>query len=102
MRTYSKDKKKFIRIRDFYGKVKISILEFILLYLPLLILLFLAIISGFFFSDIFLGLGSDFFSDSIYINPLQNQIFFEKHFEIFFFKFIPIICSFFFFFFRSN
>ena len=68
-------------------------------YLPLLFLLFLSITSGYFLSDIFLGLGSDFFSNAIFINPLQNQIFFEKHFEIFFLKSIPIICSFFFFFF---
>ena len=71
-------------------------------YLPLLFLLFLSIVSGYFLSDIFLGLGSNFFSNSIFINPLQNQIFFEKHFEIFFLKSIPIICSFFFFFFFFN
>jgi NADH-ubiquinone oxidoreductase chain 5 len=68
-------------------------------FLTLLFLLFLSIVSGYIFSDIFLGIGSDFFSKSIFINPLQKQIFFEKHFEIFSFKFIPLICSFFFFFF---
>jgi NADH-ubiquinone oxidoreductase chain 5 len=66
-------------------------------YIPLLFLLFLSITSGYLLSDIFLGLGSDFFSKIIFINPLQKQIFFEKHFEIFFFKYIPIICSIFFF-----
>ena len=66
-------------------------------YLPLLFLLFLSIVSGYFLSDIFLGLGSDFFSNSIFINPIQNQIFFEKHFEIFFSKFIPLVFSFIFF-----
>ena len=66
-------------------------------YIPLLFLLFLSITSGYLLSDIFLGLGSDFFSKIIFINPLQKQIFFEKHFEIFFFKYIPILCSIFFF-----
>ena len=63
------------------------------------ILLFLSITSGYLLSDIFLGLGSDFFSKSIFVNPLQNQIGFEKHFEIFFVKYIPLCISFFFFFF---
>lgn len=66
-------------------------------YKPLLFLLFLSITSGYLLSDIFLGLGSDFFSNIIFINPVQNQIFFEKHFEIFFLKIIPILISFFFF-----
>lgn len=68
-------------------------------FLPLTFLLFLSITSGFFFYDIFLGLSSDFFSDSIFINPIQTQIFFEKHFEIFFQKIIPLLCSLVFFFF---
>ena len=45
-------------------------------YLPLLFLLFLSIVSGYFLSDIFLGLGSDFFSNSIFFNHLKNKIFF--------------------------
>ena len=68
-------------------------------YKPLLFLLFLSITSGYLLSDIFLGLGSNFFSDIIFINPVQNQVFFEKHFEIFFLKIMPILISFFFFFF---
>ena len=67
-------------------------------YLPLLFLLFLSIVSGFLLSDIFLGIGSNFFSEIIFINPLQKQIFFEKHFEIFSLKYIPILVSLFFFF----
>ena len=68
-------------------------------YKPLLFLLFLSITSGYLLSDIFLGLGSNFFSDIIFINPVQNQVFFEKHFEIFFLKIMPILISFLFFFF---
>ena len=67
------------------------------IYYPLILLLLLSITSGYLLSDIFLGLGSDFFSNIIFINPVQNQIFFEKHFEIFFLKIIPILISFFFF-----
>jgi NADH-ubiquinone oxidoreductase chain 5 len=70
----------------------------IYVYLPLLFLLFLSIVSGFLLSDIFLGIGSNFFSEIIFINPLQKQIFFEKHFEIFSLKYIPILISLFFFF----
>ena len=83
---------------NFLIKIKSSIDYINFVFLSLLFLLLLSIVSGYIFSDIFLGIGSDFFSKSIFINPLQKQIFFEKHFEIFSFKFIPLICSFFFFF----
>lgn len=87
--------KEFRSKKKIYGNVSNNLNSYF--YIPLLILLFLSITSGYLLSDIFLGLGSDFFSKIIFINPLQKQIFFEKHFEIFFFKYIPIICSFFFF-----
>ena len=78
--------------------IKILKLE-VFIYCVLILLLALSIVSGYLLSDIFLGLSSNFFSNSIFINPIQNQIFFEKHFEIFFIKIIPLINSFFFFFF---
>jgi len=68
------------------------------IYYPLILLLLLSITSGYLLSDIFLGLGSNFFSKSIFINPIHKQIFFEKFFEIFFFKYIPLLCSLIFFF----
>ena len=67
-----------------YKNLDIIFPKYIVRFLSLL--LFLSITSGYFLSDIFLGLGSDFFSQCIFINPLQNQIFLEKHFEVFFFK----------------
>ena len=72
------------------------------IYFMLIFLLLLSITSGYLLSDIFLGLSSNFFYNNIYINPVQNQIFFEKYFEIFFIKIIPLIISFFFFFFFIN
>lgn len=72
------------------------------LYIPLLFLFFLSIISGYFLTDIFLGIGSNFFSEIIFINPSQKQIFFEKFFEIFSLKFLPIILSFLIFFLFEN
>lgn len=64
-------------------------------------MLFLSIISGYFFQDIFLGLGSNFFSKDIFINPVQDQRFIESFFEVSFFfkKNLPLILSLIFFFF---
>ena len=82
-------------INEIFGKPSQNLNSYV--YKPLLFLLFLSLTSGYLLSDIFLGLGSDFFSNIIFINPVQNQIFFEKHFEIFFLKILPILISFFFF-----
>ena len=68
-------------INEIFGKPSQNLNSYV--YKPLLFLLFLSLTSGYLSSDIFLGLGSDFFSNIIFINPVQNQIFFEKHFEIF-------------------
>lgn len=67
------------------------------MYQPLNYLLLLSIFSGFYFQDIFLGIGSDFFSKDIYVNPIQQQRFFESCFEnsIFFKKYFPLIFTFF-------
>ena len=96
----------YLKISKFSTKKDLIVRNFSLspkldsyVYKPLLFLLFLSITSGYLLSDIFLGLSSDFFSNIIFINPVQNQIFFEKHFEIFFLKIIPILISFFFSFF---
>ena len=83
-------------INEIFGKPSQNLNSYV--YKPLLFLLFLSLTSGYLLSDIFLGLGSDFFSNIIFINPVQNQIFFEKHFEIFFLKILPILISLFFFF----
>ena len=63
--------------------------EWILL-LPLIILVFGSIFLGYFAKDLFLGLGSDFFLNSIYVHP-KNLIFIDAEFIPYYIKIIPLI-----------
>ena len=60
---------------------------------PLIILSFPSIFFGFFFKDMMIGLGTDFWSNSIFIHP-KNLNLFESEVIPFFFKFFPIFLSF--------
>ena len=74
---------------------KFKFFKFFLFYLPLFFLVILSISSGYIFSDLFLGLGNDFFSKDLYINPLHKQLMFENIFETSFYfkKFFPFLMS---------
>ena len=58
----------------------------------LLILSIFSIFAGYCFSEAFGGIGSNFWSNSIYINSL-NFSGFEAEFELFFIKLLPLIIS---------
>jgi NADH-ubiquinone oxidoreductase chain 5 len=60
--------------------------------IPLTILSICSIFSGYFFKDFFIGLGSDFFNQSIFIKP-QNLILIDSEFIPFYIKNIPTIFS---------
>ena len=60
--------------------------------LPLLLLSLGSIFSGFLAKDVFIGLGSSFFSDSIYILP-QNLILIDSEFLPFYIKLLPTAMS---------
>jgi NADH-ubiquinone oxidoreductase chain 5 len=60
--------------------------------IPLFILSIGSIFSGYFSRDIFIGLGSDFFIDSIYILP-QNNIIMDSEFIPVYFKLLPTVLS---------
>lgn len=93
-RTYLK----YIFLMSLYNKKKFQIRY---VYYPLYILMYLSILSGFIYQDIFIGIGSDFFSKDIFINPSQNLRFLESSFETSFFfkKYLPFILTLFSFFF---
>lgn len=57
------------------------------------ILSFYSIFIGYLTKDLFIGLGSDFWNNSIYINPINNKII-EIEFLPIFIKLLPIIFSF--------
>jgi NADH-ubiquinone oxidoreductase chain 5 len=62
------------------------------MWLPLLFLAFGSIFFGYFSKDIFIGLGSNFFGDSVFILPSNVN----KNFEYspcMLFKLLPLICS---------
>lgn len=61
--------------------------------IPLGLLAFGSIFIGYISKDMFVGLGSNFWNNSIYINPLNNQII-DAEFIPTFFKILPIILSF--------
>jgi len=61
--------------------------------IPLFFLVFGSIFVGYLGKDIFLGLGSDFFLNSIYINP-YNLEFIDAEFIPYHIKLIPVIFSF--------
>jgi NADH-ubiquinone oxidoreductase chain 5 len=60
--------------------------------IPLVILSICSIFSGFFFKDLFIGLGSDFFNQSIFTKP-QNLILIDSEFIPFCLKIIPTLFS---------
>jgi NADH-ubiquinone oxidoreductase chain 5 len=61
--------------------------------LPLGILAFGSIFIGYITRDMFVGLGSDFWNNSIYINPMNNQMI-DAEFLPTFIKLLPVILSF--------
>nr|WRY73309.1 NADH dehydrogenase subunit 5 [Phytophthora cinnamomi] len=61
--------------------------------IPLGLLAFGSIFIGYLSKDMFVGLGSDFWNNSIYINPLNNQMI-DAEFLPTFFKLLPVILSF--------
>ena len=61
--------------------------------LPLGLLAFGSIFIGYLSKDMFVGLGSNFWKNSIYINPINNQII-DAEFLPTFFKLLPVILSF--------
>ena len=84
--------RKYLKFKSYFYKK----FTFWWVFYPLTLLLYLSIFSGFIFQDIFLGIGSDFFSKDIYVNPIQQQRFFESCFEnsLFFKKYFPLIFTF--------
>ncbi|KAG2520255.1 hypothetical protein JM18_006725 [Phytophthora kernoviae] len=61
--------------------------------IPLGILAFGSIFIGYISKDMFVGLGSNFWNNSIFINPLNNQMI-DAEFLPTFFKLLPVILSF--------
>ena len=61
--------------------------------IPLGLLAFGSIFIGYISKDMFVGLGSDFWNNSIYINPFNNQMV-DAEFLPTFFKLLPVILSF--------
>ena len=61
--------------------------------IPLGILAFGSIFIGYLTKDMFVGLGSNFWNNSIYINPIHNQMI-DAEFLPTFFKLLPVILSF--------
>nr|DAD55279.1 TPA_asm: NADH dehydrogenase subunit 5 [Phytophthora agathidicida] len=61
--------------------------------IPLGLLAFGSIFIGYISKDMFVGLGSNFWNNSIYINPLNNQMIDAKFLPTFF-KILPVILSF--------
>nr|YP_001165399.1 NADH dehydrogenase subunit 5 [Phytophthora sojae]ABG54060.1 NADH dehydrogenase subunit 5 [Phytophthora sojae] len=61
--------------------------------IPLGLLAFGSIFIGYISKDMFVGLGSNFWNNSIYINPLHNQMI-DAEFLPTFFKLLPVILSF--------
>nr|YP_009420741.1 NADH dehydrogenase subunit 5 [Phytophthora nicotianae]ASO76736.1 NADH dehydrogenase subunit 5 [Phytophthora nicotianae]DAZ88915.1 TPA_asm: NADH dehydrogenase subunit 5 [Phytophthora nicotianae CJ01A1] len=61
--------------------------------IPLGLLAFGSIFIGYISKDMFVGLGSNFWNNSIYINPLNNQMI-DAEFLPTFFKLLPVILSF--------
>lgn len=61
--------------------------------IPLGLLAFGSIFIGYLSKDMFVGLGSNFWNNSIYINPFNNQMI-DAEFLPTFFKILPVILSF--------
>jgi len=81
----------FITPANFFKSVLINIHEpgFFMM-LPMFFLSFCSIYIGFFFSDSFIGLGTFFWNNSIYISIL-NYTNFDVEFGLFLLKFIPLV-----------
>lgn len=62
--------------------------------IPLGLLAFGSIFIGYISKDMFVGLGSNFWNNSIYINPFNNQMI-DAEFLPTFFKLLPVLLSFF-------
>lgn len=60
---------------------------------PLFLLAFASIFIGFFFKDAFIGLGSSFFGNSIFIFPSHSDSFISAEILPVFIKFLPVIFS---------
>ena len=60
--------------------------------LPLIILCFFSIFIGFLTKDLFIGLGSDFFENALFIKD-QNLLFLQSEFIPFYIKNLPLIFS---------
>jgi NADH-ubiquinone oxidoreductase chain 5 len=61
--------------------------------IPLLVLVFGSIFLGYLGKDMFLGLGSDFFLNSIFVHP-KNLIFIDAEFIPYHIKLVPLVFSF--------
>nr|YP_010616495.1 NADH dehydrogenase subunit 5 [Peronosclerospora sorghi]WAU47929.1 NADH dehydrogenase subunit 5 [Peronosclerospora sorghi] len=61
--------------------------------IPLALLAFASIFFGYLFKDMFIGLGSPFWNNSIYINPSHNQMI-DAEFLPTFLKLLPVFLSF--------
>jgi NADH-ubiquinone oxidoreductase chain 5 len=61
--------------------------------LPLMVLVFGSIFVGYLAKDLFLGLGSDAFLNSIYVHP-KNLVFIDAEFIPYHIKLIPLVFSF--------
>lgn len=81
-------------------KIKKEFVSNFIVYKPLIVLLFLSIVSGYLFKDVFLNINNNFFIKDIYINNLQKKRFLENDFEtVFIFsKYFPFLMSIFSFF----
>jgi len=64
----------------------------IIMAIPLSILSILSIFTGYLTKDLFIGLGSDFFIDSIYTKP-ENVIIIDSEFIPYYIKIIPTVLS---------
>ena len=61
--------------------------------LPLFILAFASIFIGYFFKDAFIGLGSNFFGNSIFVLPSNADTYIEAEFVDAIYKWVPVIFS---------
>ena len=60
--------------------------------IPLFLLVFGSLFFGFISKELFLGLGSDFFLNSIFVHP-QNIVFIDAEFIPFYIKIVPVVFS---------
>lgn len=87
MSLHSKSKKSLLNLTQFFRTYnEITILFF----LPLLVLYINTLFFGYVFQDLFIGLGTTFFSESIFVSP-KNSIFLDNHFISYKIKLIPLI-----------